>query len=144
MRAAAVDLDAVLGDTGPLWRDWVTDAARRFRVELDLSDDRTQAAAQLDERIGNWRALLQRFAEERAPVYLRPRADANALLRRLHSAGVRFGVFTDAPAELAHVALAQLGAARRVEVVGTLAEVRDALGADALVVHSRDELAALT
>ena len=143
MRAAAVDLDAVLGDTRPLWRDWVTDAARRFRVELDLSDDRTQAAAQLDERIGNWRALLQRFAEERAPVYLRPQPDTNAVLRRLHSAGTRIGVFSDAPLELVRVALAHLGAARRVDVAGTLEEVRAALGDDAVLVRSREQLASL-
>jgi phosphoglycolate phosphatase-like HAD superfamily hydrolase len=143
VRAAAVDLDAVLGDTRPLWRDWVTDAARRFRVELDLSDDRTQAAAQLDERIGNWRALLQRFAEERAPVYLRPQPDTNAVLRRLHSAGTRIGVFSDAPLELVRVALAHLGAARRVDVAGTLEEVRAALGDDAVLVRSREQLASL-
>lgn len=143
MKAAALDLDAVLGDTRPLWRDWVIDAARRFRVELDLSDDRGAAAAQLDERIGNWRALLERFAEERAPVYLRPQPDANAILRRLHAAGIRIGVFSDAPAELVRVALAQLGAARRVEVAGTLDEVRATLGADAVLVRSRDELASL-
>ena len=143
MTAVAVDLDGVLGDTGPLWRDWLVDVARRSRVELDLPEDRAAAAAQLDERIGNWRSLLTRFAEERAPVYLRPRPEANALLRRLHADGVRLGVFTDAPAELAHVALAQLGASRRVEAVGTLEEVRQALGADTVVVHSRDELASL-
>lgn len=144
MTSVAVDLDAVLGDTRPLWRDWLDDAARRFRVELDLPDDRTAAASELDERIGNWRSLLERFAEERAPVYLRPRPDANALLRRLRADGVRLGAFTDAPAELAQVALAQLGAARHVEVAGTLTEVREALGGDAVVVHTRDELAGLT
>jgi len=143
VKAAVVDLDAVLGDTRPLWRDWLADAARRFRVELDLPEDRAQAAAQLDERIGNWRVLLERFAEERAPVYLRPRPDANAVLRRLHAAGIRIGVFSDAPLELVRVALAQLGAARRVEVAGTLAEVRAALGDDAVLVRSRDELVSL-
>ena len=143
MTAVAVDLDAVLGDTRPLWRDWLEDAARRSRVELDLPDDRAAAAEQLDERIGNWRSLLERFAEERAPVYLRPRPETNALLRRLHAEGVHLGVYTDAPAELARVALAHLGAARRVEALGTLAEVRAALGDDAVVVRSPDELAAL-
>lgn len=143
MKAAVVDLDAVLGDTRPLWRDWLADAARRSRVELDLPEDRAQAAAQLDERIGNWRVLLERFAEERAPVYLRPRPDANAVLRRLHAAGIRIGVFSDAPLELVRVALAQLGAARRVEVAGTLDEVRAALGDDAVLVRSRDELVGL-
>ena len=34
--------------------------------------DRGEAAAELDRRgAGNWRALLERFSEERAPVYLR-------------------------------------------------------------------------
>src|SRR5581483_8849 len=124
VKAVAVDLDAVLGDTRPLWRDWVDDVARRSRVELTLSDDRIEAARELDARVGNWRALLERFAQERAPVHLRPRGETNAALRRLRADGVRVGVVTDAPLELAHVALAQLGAARSVEVVGTLAQVR--------------------
>ncbi|HEY7208281.1 MAG TPA: HAD family hydrolase [Gaiellaceae bacterium] len=143
MRAAALDLDGVLGDTRPLWRDWVADASRRLRVELELPEDRLAAAAELDERLGNWRVLLERFAEERAPVYLRPRPDATALLRRLQADGVRIGVFTDAPVELAQVALAHLGAARRVDALGTLAEVRAELGDDAAVIRSRAELAAL-
>jgi hypothetical protein len=45
--------------------------------------------------------------------------------------------------ELARVALAHLGAARRVDAVGTLAEVQAELGKDAAVIHSRDALAAL-
>ena len=110
----AVDLD-VLGDTRPLWRDWLADAARVFDVE-GLPDDRAAAAAELDARgAGNWRTLLERFAEDRAPVYLRPAADVSAALRRLQAEGTRIVVFTDAPAELAHVALAQLGATRRIE-----------------------------
>ena len=73
MKAAALDLDAVLGDTRPLWADWLDDAARRTRVELgDVPHDREAAAPLLDERLGNWRALLERFAEDRAPLYLRP------------------------------------------------------------------------
>ena len=143
MRALAVDLDAVLADTRPLWRDWLEDAARRARVDLDLPDDRTEAAAVLDERLGDWRPLLERFAADRAPVYFRPRADTSAQLRRLHAAGVRIGVFTDAPRELAEVSLAHVGAARRVEALGTLAEVRAALGDDVLVIGSREELASL-
>jgi phosphoglycolate phosphatase-like HAD superfamily hydrolase len=143
MRALAVDLDAVLADTRPLWRDWLEDAARRARVDLDVPDDRTEAAAVLDERLGDWRPLLERFAADRAPVYFRPRADTSAQLRRLHAAGVRIGVFTDAPRELAEVSLAHVGAARRVEALGTLAEVRAALGDDVLVIGSREELASL-
>ena len=37
----AVDLD-VLGDTRPLWRDWLADAARVLDVD-GLSDDRAAA-----------------------------------------------------------------------------------------------------
>jgi len=141
VRAAALDLDAVLGDTRLLWADWLEDAARRMRVELgDVPDDRTAAAALLDERLGNWRVLLERFAEDRAPLYLRPNPEANALLRQLQAAGTRLGVFTDAPIELARVALGQLGAARRVETVGTLEEVRRELGPEAVVVRSRKDL----
>jgi phosphoglycolate phosphatase-like HAD superfamily hydrolase len=141
--AVALDLDAVLADTRPLWNDWVEDASRRARVELDLSDDRTTAAAQLDERLGDWRPLLDRFAADRGPLHFRPRAETGASLRRLEGAGVRIGVFTDAPRELADVALAHLGAARRVAVVGPLDEVLRELGAGAVVVRSREELANL-
>ena len=115
-----------------------------MRVELgDVPADRLAAAPLLDERIGNWRALLARFAEDRAPLYLRPRPETNALLRRLQGDGVRLGVFTDAPVELAWIALAQLGAARRVEAVGTLDEVRLELGPETTVVRSRHELVGL-
>jgi phosphoglycolate phosphatase-like HAD superfamily hydrolase len=144
VKAAALDLDAVLGDTRPLWADWLADAARRMRVELaDVPDDRLAAAPLLDERLGNWRALLERYAEDRAPLYLRPNPEANALLRQLQAAGVRLGAFTDAPVELARVALGQLGAARRMESVGTLDDVRRELGDAVVVVRSRDELAGL-
>ena len=143
MTALALDLDAVLADTRPLWNDWVEDAARRARVELDLPEDRTAAAALLDERLGDWRPLLERFAADRGPVHFRPRAETSAQLRRLQDAGVRIGVFTDAPRELADVALAHVGVARRVAVVGTLDEVLQELGDGATVVHSRAELAAL-
>ena len=57
-RAVAVDFDAVLGDTRPLWHAWVADAERRYRVELDEDMD----DAMLDARLGNWRALVERFA----------------------------------------------------------------------------------
>jgi phosphoglycolate phosphatase-like HAD superfamily hydrolase len=142
----AVELDA-LGDTRPLWRDWLTDAARILDVS-GLPDDRAAAAAELDARgSGNWRTLLERFAEDRAPVYLRPAAEVSAALRRLQAAGARVGVFTDAPEELSRVALAQLGAARRVDVVeaGERAQERllETLGAGAAVVRTRAELVAL-
>jgi len=143
VQALALDLDGVLADTRPLWRDWLEDAARRARVELDVPEDRAAAALLLDERLGDWRPLLERFAADRGPVHFRPRADTAALLRRLQADGVRIGVFTDAPRELAAIALAHVGAARRVEAVGTLEEVLRALGEGALVVRSRDELSGL-
>ena len=105
MSAVAIDLDAVLGDTRPLYEAWLADTARRAKIDPE----------RLDQELPNWRVLLQRFAEEHAPVYLRPSAPATAALRRLQAEGVRIGVFTAAPEELARIALAHLGAARRVE-----------------------------
>jgi phosphoglycolate phosphatase-like HAD superfamily hydrolase len=139
----ALDLDGVLADTRPLWDAWLEDAARRARVELDVPEDREAAAVALDETLGDWRPLLARFAADRAPLWIRPRADTNAALRRLKTGGARIGVFSDAPRELAEIALAHAGAARQVEVVGTLAEVQAALGDDAVVVKSRGQLADL-
>ncbi|MGH3000891.1 MAG: hypothetical protein ACRDNM_16480, partial [Gaiellaceae bacterium] len=141
--AVALDLDAVLADTRPLWRDWLEDASRRTRVQLDVPEDRNEAAAELDERLGDWRPLLERFAADRGPLHFRPRADTGAALRRLEGAGVRIGVFTDAPRELADIALAHAGAARRVAVVGPLDDVLRELGPGTVVVRSRDELAGL-
>jgi phosphoglycolate phosphatase-like HAD superfamily hydrolase len=141
--AVALDLDLVVADTRPLWNDWLEDAARRVRVDLDVPEDRAQAAAFLDERLGDWRPLLERFAADRGPLHFRPRPETNAALRRLEGAGVRIGVFTDAPRELAEIALAHAGAARRVAVVGPLEEVLGELGDGAVIVRSRDELAGL-
>jgi phosphoglycolate phosphatase-like HAD superfamily hydrolase len=144
VQAIALDLDAVLADTRPVWQDWLEDAGRRARVELSsLPDDRLAAAAELDERLGDWRPLLERFAADRGPLHFRPRAEVSAALRRLVAAGARIGAFTDAPRELADIALAHAGAARRVEVVGTLEDVRRELGGDPVVVRSRDELVGL-
>jgi len=132
----AIELD-VLGDTRPLWRDWLADAAKVLDV-AGLPEDRAAAAAELDARgAGNWRALLERFAEDRAPVYLRPAAEVSAALRAFQAAGTTVVVFTDAPRELARVALAQLGATRRIHRVQT------GPPADAdLVVRTRAELLA--
>jgi phosphoglycolate phosphatase-like HAD superfamily hydrolase len=98
----------------------------------------------LDATLTNWRDLLERFAEDRAPVYLRPNAAASAALRRLQAEGVTLGVFTDAPEPLARVALAHLGANRRVDVVeagaGALERLLDRLGPDTHVVRSGAEL----
>lgn len=155
MRALAIDLD-VLGDTRRLWDDWLADAARRFRsiAELDvesLPQDRGEAAAELDrwaaQGVGDWRSALRRFAEERAPVYLRPEAIVSAKLRALEGSGVVLGVFTDAPEPLARVALAQLGAARRIQRLetgaGALEQLLEELGSEAAIIRTRDELSDL-
>ncbi len=141
--ALALDLDGVLADTRPLWDAWLEDAARRARVELDVPEDREAAAAALDEALGDWRPLLARFAADRAPLWIRPRPDTNNVLRRLAANGARIGVFSDAPRELVEIALAHAGAARQIEVVGTLAEVQAALGGETVVVRSRQQLAEL-
>jgi VanZ family protein len=152
-RPLAIELDSVLGDTRPLWRDWLEDAARRFKTIAPLDPDavpadRGAAAEELDrwagDGVGDWRAALERFAEERAPVYLRPDAGVSASLRALASTSRRLGVFTDAPEPLARVALAQLGATRRIEVVetgtGSLERLRERLGGEIDVVRSPAEL----
>jgi phosphoglycolate phosphatase-like HAD superfamily hydrolase len=141
--AIAVDLDAVLADTRPVWDAWLEDASRRARVELAVPDDREEAAGVLDAELGDWRPLLDRFAADRAPLWFRPRAETNSVLRRLSAAGVRIGAFTDAPRELAELALAHAGSARYVETIGTLAEVRGELGTDTVVISSREALAEL-
>jgi phosphoglycolate phosphatase-like HAD superfamily hydrolase len=145
VRPLALDLDGVLGDTRPLWHDWLEDLGRRLGFDArSLPEDRAAAAVELDGLVGNWRVLLERFAEDRAPVYLRPAADVSAALRRIQADGIRVGAFTDAPAELARIALAQLGAARRVEAVeagaGALARLTERLGGDVEVVRRRDDL----
>ena len=136
MKAVAVELGA-LGDTGPLWRDWLADASRRFRVD----------ATALDEQLPNWRPLLERFAEERAPVYLRRDAEVTEALRQLHAGGVRIGVFTDMPEELARIALSHLGAEGRVTLVeagaGSRERLLEQLGSDAMVVDTRGDLLGL-
>ena len=145
VRAVAIDLDA-LGNTRALWSDWLASARAVLGVEpTALPADRGQAAAELDRLgAGNWRALLERYSEERAPVYLRRDAEVSAALRALAASGHRIGVFTDAPEPLARVALAQLGAERRASMLetgaGALARTLAALGANAVVVHSRTDL----
>jgi phosphoglycolate phosphatase-like HAD superfamily hydrolase len=156
VRAVAIDLDEALGDTRPLWQEFLADAARRFAAiaPLDpgrLPADRGEAAAELDrwaaQGVGDWRSALTRFAEDRAPVFLRPNAEASAALRALAAAGYRIGVFTDAPEELVRVALSQLGAARHVEVVETGAgaseRLLERLGREAVIAASREELVRL-
>lgn len=144
MSALLLDVDAVLGDTRPIWRAFVEDLARRARVELDLPDDRAAAVPVLDRAVGNWRALLERFAEDHAPIHLRPDPAVNAALRRLRDAGIPVGAFTDAPTELTRVALAHLGAGRLLDAVETgdaaLQRLRERYGAAAEVVRERDGL----
>jgi phosphoglycolate phosphatase-like HAD superfamily hydrolase len=136
--AVALELDGVLGDTRPLWEAWLEDVSRRAHVD----------PARLDEELPNWRALLERFAEDHAPVYLRPDARATGALRRLQAAGVRLGAFTDAPEELARIALAHLGAARRIEALetgpGALDRLLARLGPDARVARTVGDLDAVS
>jgi phosphoglycolate phosphatase-like HAD superfamily hydrolase len=149
----AIDLDAVLGDTHGLWRAWLEDAQRRFRAiaELDIAslpDDRGAAAETLDawatHGIGDWRAALERFAEDHAPLHLRPDADATSALRRLNGAGARIVAYTDAPETLARVAAAHLGVARRIEALesgpGSRERALGRLGDGGRVVVSRGDL----
>jgi phosphoglycolate phosphatase-like HAD superfamily hydrolase len=153
----ALELDSVLGDTRPLWDAWLDDASRRYRsiAELDpasIPANRGEAAARLDRwaeaGVGDWRAALERFAEDCAPVYLRPDARAGEALRRLQTANARVGVFTDAPEPLARVALATLGATRRLEVVeagpGALERLLKRLGPGTRVIRSLDDLVTLS
>jgi phosphoglycolate phosphatase-like HAD superfamily hydrolase len=152
-KAVAVDLDGALGDTRPLWRAFVDDAARRFApiARLDaasLPEERSAAGRELDRwakaGVGDWRKTLERFAEDHAPVYLRPSPGANTALRALAAAGYRIGVFTDAPEPLARVALAHLGVARHVDVLETGAGARERLlerlGPEAPVATSGEQL----
>jgi len=131
-----VDL-AALGDVGPLWHDWLDDAARRFRVDTEA----------LDEQLPNWPQLLERFAEERAPVYFRRDADVTGALRRLNAAGVRVGVYTERPEALTRIALSHLGADRRVDLVETGEGARERLlaqlGEDTVVAQTHAELVGL-
>jgi phosphoglycolate phosphatase-like HAD superfamily hydrolase len=142
----AIDLDGALGDTRALWSDWLVSAASVLGVDpAALPEDRAAAADELDRRgAGNWRDLLERFGEERAPVYLRRDARAASALRALEASGCEIGVFTDAPEPLARVALAQLGADRRVSVLetggGALERLLERLGTSALVVRTRADL----
>lgn len=144
-RAVAIDLDA-LGDTRALWTDWLESARAVLGVDpAALSADRGAAATELDRYgAGNWRALLERYSEDRAPMYLRRDAQTSAALRALAVSGHTIGVFTDAPEPLARIALAQAGAERRASALETGAGALDrllaTLGADAVVIRNRVEL----
>jgi phosphoglycolate phosphatase-like HAD superfamily hydrolase len=146
-RPLAIDLD-VLGDTRPLWDDWLEAVSSVLAVDpADVPLDRGEASAVLDRgEARNWRSLLERYAEERAPAYLRRDASVSAALRRLATDGRRVGVFSDAPEPLARIALAQLGAERRVSALetgaGALERLLARLGGEALTIESREELCA--
>ena len=156
--AVAIDLDGALGDTHGLWRAFLDDASRRFRpiAELDpaaVPADRGEAADMLDRwaanGVGDWRAALERFAEDHAPVHLRPSAEAGACVRALAASGARLGVYTDAPEELARVALSHLGIDRRIEALesgrGSLDRLLDRFGSsDVAVARTLGELRLLT
>jgi phosphoglycolate phosphatase-like HAD superfamily hydrolase len=143
--ALAIDLDAI-GDTYPLWAAWLDSVRDVLAIEpAALPRDRSAAADALDASgAGNWRILLERFSEDHAGAYLRRDAATSAALQSLSAAGVQLGVFTDAPEALARVALAQLGATRRVSTLesgaGALDRLRTTLGDDAVVVLTRDDL----
>jgi phosphoglycolate phosphatase-like HAD superfamily hydrolase len=144
-RALAVDLDA-LCDTRVMWRDWLEAAAPLLGVDpRELPEDRAEAGAVLDAQgAGNWRTLLGRWSEERAPVYFRRDARVGAALRGAAASGWEIGVFTDAPDPLAHVALAHLGADRRIVALETgevaRARIVRRLGPNAVVVETREQL----
>jgi phosphoglycolate phosphatase-like HAD superfamily hydrolase len=146
-KAVAIDLDGALGDTGGLWRAFLEDAARRYEaiapLDVDgLPPDRAEAARELDRwaaaGVGDWRQALLRFAEDHAPVHLRPSAEATASLRALGREGYRLGAFTDAPEELARVAIAHLGLTRRLDALEAgeraLPRLLDRFGADDTIV----------
>jgi phosphoglycolate phosphatase-like HAD superfamily hydrolase len=143
--ALAIDLDAI-GDTRPLWTAWLTSVRDVLAIDPDeLPPDRGEAAEVLDvSGAGNWRALLERFSEDHAGAYLRRDAATSATLQSLAAEGIRLGVFTDAPEPLARVALAQLGATRRVTALeagaGALDRLQATLGSDARIVRTRDDL----
>jgi phosphoglycolate phosphatase-like HAD superfamily hydrolase len=141
----AVDLD-VLADTRPLWDAWLRSARTVLEVDPDtLPPDRGDAATVLDGAgARNWRVLLERFGEDHAAVYLRRDAATSAALRSLAAQGGSVGVFTDAPEPLTKIALAQLGALRKVSAVetgaGALERLLEKLGPGAVVVRTRDDL----
>jgi phosphoglycolate phosphatase-like HAD superfamily hydrolase len=147
VRAVAIDLDGALVDTRPLWNAWLEAAAGVLGVRADeLPADRGEAARELDRLgAGNWRVLLARFAEERAPVFLRRDAGVSAALRAFGSSERSVGVFTDAPEALARVALALLGIDEKLAALetgsGAFERLIDRLGSDAVIVRTRAELA---
>jgi len=145
VRPLAIDVDGVLGDTRPLWDDWLASAAGVLGVDpAELPRERGAAAVELDRLgTGNWRVLLERFSEDRAAIYLRRDPATSAALRALRADGRPLGFFTDAPEPLARVVLAQLGVREVASLEtggGALERTLERLGPDAAVVRTRDEL----
>lgn len=147
--AVAIALDGALCDTHPLWDDWLSASTAVLGVEAsELPGDRTAAGVELDRRgAGNWRTLLARWAEERAPVYVRRDARVSGALRALAAAGIPIGVYTDAPEPLARVALSHLGLERRIAALEAGASARERLvellGSGTAVVETREALLGL-
>ena len=85
----------------------------------------------------------RRFPAARPPASRGPRAAATPPPRSPPAAGVRVGVYTDAPEAFARVALAHLGAARRVEALecgdGARGRLVERLGGEAEVAADRDD-----
>jgi phosphoglycolate phosphatase-like HAD superfamily hydrolase len=130
------------------------DPTRLRNESVWLLERKAEPAERLEALLAELLDLLEPRAEALAAlepgcrmVYLRPDAEAAAALRTLAAAGYRIGVFTDAPAELARVALAHLGAARRIEALEAGANARrrvlERLGGDARVAAGREELVRL-
>ena len=144
-RALAIELDAI-GDTLPLWGAWLESVRAVLDVDPGtLPEDRAAAAAALDEAgAGNWRILLERFAEDHAAAYLRRDAATSAALQSLAGTGALLGVFTDAPEPLTRVALSQLGATRRISAVesgaGALQRLLETVGTGAEIIRTRADL----
>ena len=152
MRAIAIELDGVLGDTRPLWTTGsrmppgaFTRLRRSIRARCPTTEPRPRrsSTAGPEQGVGDWRASLGRFAEDRAPVYLRPDAEVSAALRHSPRRGDRLGVFTDAPEALARIAVSQLGAERRIEALetgdGALDRLLERLGPGTTIVRQRAE-----
>ena len=116
--------------------------ARQQRLLVDLSDMDDYYV--VFERYGfsgsgaSWAEHIETIIEEHDPELLEH--------VELAGAGEVFRAFTDGPAELALVALAQLGASRRLEATeagaGALARLQDRLGREATVVSTREQLVA--
>ena len=148
MNPVAIELDGALGNTRPLWDAWIASAAPVLGVDpAALPSDRGSATEELDRLgAGNWRVLLERFAEDRIAVFVRRDASVSVALRALGATGASIGVFTDAPEPLARVALAHLGAERRVLALetgrGALDRLLERLGPGTATLCTRDELVA--